>query len=64
MTGDVVVAPSQPGGKALSDLDLVHRLSNGRVDLTFGSALDIFGGSGVKYADCVAYNAAAMRTIT
>eukprot|EP00041_Stephanoeca_diplocostata_P016229 m.319115 g.319115 ORF g.319115 m.319115 type:complete len:64 (-) comp20297_c0_seq9:855-1046(-) len=57
MTGDVVVAPSQPGGKALSDLDLVHRLSNGRVDLTFGSALDIFGGSGVKYVQrhCALY---------
>jgi phosphoribosylformimino-5-aminoimidazole carboxamide ribotide isomerase len=44
------------GGKELSDLDLVERLSGGRVDLTFGSALDIFGGNGVKYSDCVAYN--------
>lgn len=44
------------GGKSLEDLKLVNELSNGRVDLTFGSALDIFGGSGVKYADCVAWN--------
>eukprot|EP00053_Salpingoeca_punica_P013690 m.123861 g.123861 ORF g.123861 m.123861 type:complete len:259 (-) comp16267_c0_seq3:162-938(-) len=44
------------GGKALSDLDLVKELSGGRVDLTFGSALDIFGGSLVRYADCVAWN--------
>lgn len=44
------------GARDLSDLDLVDRLSGGRVDLTFGSALDIFGGRGVKYADCVAYN--------
>jgi phosphoribosylformimino-5-aminoimidazole carboxamide ribotide isomerase len=29
-------------------------LSNGKVDLTFGSALDIFGGSGVKFDDLVA----------
>jgi phosphoribosylformimino-5-aminoimidazole carboxamide ribotide isomerase len=26
------------------------------VDLTIGSALDLFGGSGVCYADCVAWN--------
>jgi phosphoribosylformimino-5-aminoimidazole carboxamide ribotide isomerase len=44
------------GGKALSDLDRVAELSAGRVDLTFGSALDLFGGSGVRYADCVAFN--------
>jgi len=44
------------GAASLNDLELVARLSGGRVDLTIGSALDIFGGSGVNYADCVAYN--------
>ncbi|KAI7862082.1 phosphoribosylformimino-5-aminoimidazole carboxamide ribotide isomerase [Spinellus fusiger] len=44
------------GGSTLEDLALVHSLSNGKVDLTFGSALDIFGGSGVTLADCVAWN--------
>jgi phosphoribosylformimino-5-aminoimidazole carboxamide ribotide isomerase len=44
------------GGRQLEDLELVAELSGGRVDLTFGSALDLFGGSGVRYADCVAYN--------
>jgi phosphoribosylformimino-5-aminoimidazole carboxamide ribotide isomerase len=34
----------------------VKKLSNGRVDLTIGSALDIFGGSGVKFEDCVKWN--------
>ena len=34
----------------------VDHLSQGRVDLTFGSALDVFGGSGVAYRDCVAWN--------
>ncbi|KAI4178199.1 MAG: hypothetical protein L6R41_008495, partial [Letrouitia leprolyta] len=34
------------GGRYLDDLDLVRGLSNGKVDLTIGSALDIFGGSG------------------
>jgi phosphoribosylformimino-5-aminoimidazole carboxamide ribotide isomerase len=44
------------GAKDLADLALVERLSGGRVDLTFGSALDMFGGTGVRYADCVAWN--------
>ncbi|CEM21636.1 unnamed protein product [Vitrella brassicaformis CCMP3155] len=44
------------GGRDLSDLQTVDRLSKGRVDLTFGSALDIFGGALVKYDDCVRWN--------
>jgi len=36
---------------------LVKELSKGKVDLTIGSALDIFGGSGVKFQDCVQWNA-------
>ncbi|MEI7733277.1 MAG: phosphoribosylformimino-5-aminoimidazole carboxamide ribotide isomerase [Verrucomicrobiota bacterium] len=44
------------GAKSLADLETVTRLGRGRVDLTIGSALDIFGGTGVKYVDCVAFN--------
>jgi len=44
------------GGRSFADLELVERLSHGRVDLTFGSALDLFGGHGVRYADCVTWN--------
>jgi phosphoribosylformimino-5-aminoimidazole carboxamide ribotide isomerase len=44
------------GAKSLADLEEVTRVGRGRVDLTIGSALDIFGGSGVKYADVVAFN--------
>ena len=44
------------GAKSLEDLDTVHRLSCGKVDLTIGSALDIFGGSLIRYADCVEFN--------
>lgn len=44
------------GAKSLADLEEVTRLGRGRVDLTIGSALDIFGGSGVTYADAVAFN--------
>jgi phosphoribosylformimino-5-aminoimidazole carboxamide ribotide isomerase len=44
------------GAASLADLERVQQLSDGRVDLTIGSALDIFGGTGVNYADCVAHN--------
>ena len=44
------------GANSLADLETVTRLGQGRVDLTIGSALDIFGGSGVTYADCVKFN--------
>lgn len=44
------------GARALADLETVTRLSNGRVDLTIGSALDIFGGKGVRYEDAVEFN--------
>ena len=44
------------GARSLDDLARVEELSGGRVDLTIGSALDIFGGSLVKYADCVDFN--------
>lgn len=45
------------GGRNLDDLELVKKLSNGKVDLTIGSALDCFGGTGVKFDDCVEWNA-------
>ena len=44
------------GAKSLEDLQRVSSLSKGRVDLTIGSALDIFGGSGVRYKDAVSFN--------
>lgn len=40
------------GVKALSDLDLVKEVGRNRVDLTIGSALDIFGGS-ISYRSVV-----------
>jgi phosphoribosylformimino-5-aminoimidazole carboxamide ribotide isomerase len=44
------------GAKSVDDLQLVNMLSNGRVDLTIGSALDIFGGSGVTLDECLDWN--------
>ena len=42
------------GATALADLDRVKVLGQGKVDLTIGSALDIFGGD-VAYQDVVAW---------
>ena len=44
------------GANSLADLEAVTQLGFGKIDLTIGSALDIFGGSGVTYAECVAFN--------
>jgi phosphoribosylformimino-5-aminoimidazole carboxamide ribotide isomerase len=44
------------GARTMDDLIRVTDVGRGRVHLTIGSALDIFGGSGVKYRDAVAYN--------
>jgi phosphoribosylformimino-5-aminoimidazole carboxamide ribotide isomerase len=44
------------GAKSLADLETVARVGQGRVHLTIGSALDIFGGTGVRYEDAVAFN--------
>ncbi len=44
------------GARDIADLAQVEALSGGRVDLTYGSALDLFGGQLVRYADCVAWN--------
>ena len=44
------------GARSLLDLEEVARVGQGRVDLTIGSALDIFGGTGVRYEDVVAWN--------
>tara|TARA_B100001093_G_scaffold295095_1_gene281440 strand:+ start:2057 stop:2830 length:774 start_codon:yes stop_codon:yes gene_type:complete len=44
------------GASSLSDLNRVADLSSGRLDLTIGSALDIFGGTGVTLEDCILWN--------
>lgn len=44
------------GARSLNDLKLVDKLSNGKVDLTIGSALDIFGGNGITLKECIRWN--------
>jgi len=44
------------GANSLADLEEVTRVGKGKIDLTIGSALDIFGGTGVRYEEVVAFN--------
>ena len=44
------------GVASIADAQLVDTASNGKVDVTVGSALDLFGGSGVKYDELVSWN--------
>ncbi len=42
------------GARSLEDLELFRRLTGGKLDITVGSALDLFGGQ-LSYRDVVAY---------
>jgi len=44
------------GVQSMADMYLVKELGRDRLDVTVGSALDIFGGTGIRYADAVAFN--------
>jgi phosphoribosylformimino-5-aminoimidazole carboxamide ribotide isomerase len=51
------VAMTYAGGiHRIEDLHRIQELSGGRVDATVGSALDLFGGTGVRYADLLSFN--------
>lgn len=49
------------GAKSLDDLAQVEKVGHGKIDLTIGSALDIFGGRGVRYEDAVRFNQKTAR---
>tara|TARA_B100001123_G_scaffold295861_1_gene329964 strand:+ start:1167 stop:1934 length:768 start_codon:yes stop_codon:yes gene_type:complete len=44
------------GVRSIQDLHKINELSSGCLDVTVGSALDIFGGTGISYAECVEWN--------
>lgn len=46
------------GVKNLADMERILTLGHGRLDATVGSALDIFGGTTMTYADAVAFHRA------
>lgn len=42
------------GISSLADIEQIRELGQDRLDFTVGSALDLFGGTGLRYADLVA----------
>lgn len=42
------------GISSMEDLERIDTLSQGHLDATVGSALDLFGGTGIRYADLIA----------
>jgi phosphoribosylformimino-5-aminoimidazole carboxamide ribotide isomerase len=44
------------GAASMDDLLAVDAASGGRIDITVGSALDLFGGNQLRYEDLVAWN--------
>jgi phosphoribosylformimino-5-aminoimidazole carboxamide ribotide isomerase len=50
-----VVTTYAGGIRNFDDIDAIDRLGGGRLDFTVGSALDIFGGDHLRYADLVAW---------
>ncbi|WP_250657497.1 phosphoribosylformimino-5-aminoimidazole carboxamide ribotide isomerase [Alkalimarinus coralli] len=58
LLGRTVTIPTVYAGGArnIADLEKVQQLSDGNVDLTIGSALDIFGGSGITLEECIKWN--------
>lgn len=44
------------GIRDLSDVELVHSVGQGNLDFTVGSALDLFGGTGIRYDQLLAWN--------
>jgi phosphoribosylformimino-5-aminoimidazole carboxamide ribotide isomerase len=44
------------GVASIEDMERVREASRGKVDVTVGSALDLFGGSGVRYDDLLRWN--------
>lgn len=56
--GKYIMLPTTYAGgvRSLADLHQIDSLAKGQLDATVGSALDIFGGCGLKYCDAVAFN--------
>ena len=44
------------GAASMDDLRTIDAASSGRIDITVGSALDLFGGDLLRYQDLVAWN--------
>ncbi|MBN2144350.1 MAG: phosphoribosylformimino-5-aminoimidazole carboxamide ribotide isomerase [Candidatus Aureabacteria bacterium] len=50
------------GAKSIKDLEQIEKIGRGRIHLTIGSALDIFGGTLIRYQDAVNFNKKLSRS--
>ena len=57
LLGDSVPLPTTYAGgiRSLDDIEQVEQLGQERLDFTVGSALDLFGGRGVRYQDLLRF---------
>jgi phosphoribosylformimino-5-aminoimidazole carboxamide ribotide isomerase len=57
LLGEITPLPTTYAGgvRAQSDIDHIAQLGQGKLDFTVGSALDLFGGNALHYADMVAH---------
>ncbi len=44
------------GIRNLADMELINAIGKGRLDATVGSALDIFGGTGITYKEAICFH--------
>ncbi len=59
----VTIPTTYAGGVAtMADIELIRDAGQGRLDATVGSALDIFGGSGLTYEEVVAFHNAQKQS--
>ena len=58
LLGDITPVPTTYAGgiRNMDDIEQIRQLGQSRLDYTVGSALDIFGGKGLRYEDLVALN--------
>lgn len=62
LLGDIAPLPTTYAGgiRSMQDIMLIQQLGQGRLDYTVGSALDIFGGHGLRYRDLVDLTSAGL----
>ena len=57
LAATIPVATTYAGGiSSITDLEIIKETGQGRIDVTVGSALDIFGGAGLSYREVVAFH--------
>lgn len=44
------------GARSMADIAAIEQAGAGRIDVTVGSALDLFGGNGIRYAELVEFD--------